>query len=55
MLFDDASLKDKLSPEQLKTIADMDRAENMDKLVEIGTAAAERIENEHFDRVFDIG
>ncbi|MDH3287819.1 MAG: patatin-like phospholipase family protein [Betaproteobacteria bacterium] len=52
--FDDVSLKDKLSPEQLKTIADMDRAENMAKLVEIGKAAADRIKDEHFGRGFDI-
>ena len=52
--FDDAWLKDKLSPEQLKTIADMDRAENMDKLVEIGKAAADRIKEEHFGQGFDI-
>jgi hypothetical protein len=52
--FDDPALKDKLSPEQLKTIADMDRAENMDKLVEIGKAAAGRIEDRHFGRGFDI-
>ena len=52
--FDDAWLKDRLNPEQLETIADMDRAENMDKLVEIGKAAAERIKDEHFGRGFDI-
>ena len=52
--FDDAWLKDRLSPEQLESIAEMDRAENMDKLVEIGKAAAGRIEDEHFDQVFDI-
>ncbi len=52
--FDDAWLKDKLSPEQLKSIAEMDRAENMDKLVEIGKAAADRIKDEHFSRGFDI-
>jgi predicted acylesterase/phospholipase RssA len=54
VLFDDASLRDKLNPEQLKTIADMDRAENMGKLAEIGKAAADRIKDEHFDRRFDI-
>jgi hypothetical protein len=52
--FDDAWLKDKLSPEQLESIAEMDRAENMDKLVEIGKAAADRIEDGHFGRGFDI-
>ena len=52
--FDDAWLKNRLSPEQLESIAEMDRAENMDKLVEIGKAAADRIEDEHFDHVFDI-
>ena len=52
--FDDAWLKDKLSPEQLESIAEMDRPENMDKLVEIGKAAAARIEDTHFGRGFDI-
>jgi len=52
--FDDAWLKNKLNPEQLKSIAEMDRAENMDKLVEIGKAAADRIEDGHFSRGFDI-
>jgi hypothetical protein len=52
--FDDEWLKDKLSPEQLKTIAEMDRPENMDKLVEIGKAAADRIEDTHFGRGFDL-
>jgi hypothetical protein len=32
----------------------MDRAENMDKLVEIGKAAADRIKDEHFGRSLDI-
>jgi uncharacterized protein len=52
--FDDPALKDMLSPEQLETIAEMDRAENMDRLVEIGKAAAGRIEDRHFGRGFDI-
>ncbi len=52
--FDDAWLKDKLNPEQLKSIAEMDHAENMPKLVEIGKAAADRIQDEHFGRRFDI-
>ena len=52
--FDDAWRKDTLSPEQLKSIAEMDRAENMDKLVEIGKAAAVQIEDEHFSQGFDI-
>ncbi|WNM62264.1 patatin-like phospholipase family protein [Candidatus Nitrospira neomarina] len=52
--FDDEWLKDKLNPEQLMTIADMDRPENMDKLVEIGEAAADRIKDEHFGRGFDL-
>jgi hypothetical protein len=52
--FDDKWLKDKLSPEQLESIAEMDRPENMDKLVEIGKAAADRIENTHFGQGFDI-
>ena len=51
---DDAWLKDKLSIEQLKSIAEMDRAENMDKLVEIGKAAAVQIEDEYFGQVFEI-
>ena len=52
--FDDAWLRDRLSAEQLESIAEMDRAENMDKLVEIGKAAAERIKDEHFGHGFDI-
>jgi hypothetical protein len=52
--FDDDWLKDKLSPEQLEMIAEMDRPENMPKLVEIGLAAADRIKDEHFGRGFDI-
>ncbi len=52
--FDDAWLRDKLSPEQLASIAEMDRPENLDKLVEIGKAAADRIEDRHFGRTFDI-
>ena len=47
--FDDAWLKDKLKltldAEQLESIAEMDRAENMDTLVEIGKAAADLIED----------
>ncbi len=52
--FDDEWLRDKLSAEQLQTIAEMDRPKNMPKLVEIGEAAADRIKEEHFDRGFDI-
>ncbi len=52
--FDDALLKDKLSPEQLASIAEMDRPDNMDKLVEIGKAAADLIDDKHFGHVFDI-
>lgn len=52
--FDDEWLRDKLSAEQLQTIAEMDRPKNMPKLVEIGEAAADRIKDEHFDRGFDI-
>ena len=52
--FDDPWLQDKLSPEQLESIAEMDRAENMDKLVEIGKAAANQIKDEHFGHDFDI-
>jgi hypothetical protein len=54
VLFDDASLKDKLNPERLETIADMDRTENMNKLVEIGAAAADRIKVERFCWGFDV-
>lgn len=52
--FDDPALKDTLSAEQLKSIAEMDRADNMDKLVEIGKAAAGRIADSHFPAGFDI-
>jgi hypothetical protein len=53
--FDDAWLKDKLklSAKQLASIAEMDRAENMDTLVEIGKAASGLIEDKHFSRGFD--
>jgi uncharacterized protein len=56
--FDDEWLKGKLKlnfkNEELKSIAEMDRAENMDKLVEIGEAAADQIKDTHFGRGFDI-
>ena len=52
--FDDGWLKDRLSPKQLESIAEMDRPENMPKLVEIGSAAADRINVDHFGRGFDI-
>lgn len=52
--FNDPTLKDLLSAEQLETIAEMDRPENMDKLAEIGRAAAARIEDSHFGSQFDI-
>lgn len=56
--FDDAWLNDKLKltldAKQLASIAEMDRAENMDTLVEIGKAASALIEDRHFSRGFDI-
>ncbi len=56
--FDDAWLKDKLKltldAKQLASIAEMDRAENMDTLVTIGKAASGFIEDRHFGRGFDI-
>lgn len=56
--FDDAWLKDKLKlsldAKQLASIAEMDRAENMDTLVMIGEAASTLIKDEHFDREFDL-
>ncbi len=52
--FDDPWLRGKLSAEQLQTIYDMDRPENMNKLVEIGESAAGRIQDDHFARSFDI-
>jgi hypothetical protein len=56
--FDEAWLKDKLKltldGKQLASIAEMDRAENMDTLVQIGKAASVLIEDRHFGRGFDI-
>jgi uncharacterized protein len=56
--FDEAWLKDKLKfnldAKQLASIAEMDRAENMDTLVQIGKAASVLIEDKHFSRGFDI-
>lgn len=52
--FDDEWLQDKLSPEQLKSITEMDRPENMPKLVEIGKAAADQINDDDFGHDFDI-
>jgi hypothetical protein len=52
--FNDPSLRGLLTPEQLETIADMDRPENMDKLVEIGRAAAAGIKDSHFEPQFDL-
>ena len=43
-----------LDPDQLASIAEMDRAENMDTLAAIGKAATRLIKDEHFDRRFDI-
>ena len=43
-----------LNTGELETIAQMDRPENMDKLVEIGKAVADRIEDKHFGRNFDL-
>jgi predicted acylesterase/phospholipase RssA len=56
--FDDDWLKDKLKltldAAQLASIAEMDRAENMDTLVKIGQAASTLIEDKHFGTGFDI-
>ncbi len=56
--FDDAWLRDKLKlsldADELATLAEMDRAENMDTLARVGQAAAALIEDGHFDRKFDI-
>lgn len=52
--FNDPSLKNLLSAEQLESIAEMDRPENMNKLIEIGCLAASRIEDSHFPPEFDI-
>ena len=59
-LFDGGWLERELGiafdPEQLESIHEMDKPENMDTLVQIGQAAAERlIEDRHFPREFDIG
>ena len=43
-----------LDGKQLASIAEMDRAENMDTLVQIGKAASVLIEDRHFGRGFDI-
>jgi hypothetical protein len=59
VVFDEAWLRDTLDVQldagQLKSIAEMDRPENMDTLVEIGVAAAALIEDEHFGEGFGIG
>ena len=56
--FDEAWLKKKLKlsldAEQLASIAEMDRPDNMDTLVKIGNAAVVLIEDKHFGRDFDI-
>ncbi len=56
--FDEAWLRDKLKLNlqagQLASIAEMDRPENMDALVQIGQAAAGLIEDKHFGPGFDI-
>ena len=54
VIFNDPSLKGLLSAEQLESIAEMDRPENMNKLIEIGRVAASRIEDSHFAPEFDI-
>ena len=57
--FDSAWLKDKLgidyTAEQLESISQMDKPENMDDLADIGKAASVLIKEEHFDKQFDIG
>ena len=56
--FDNDWLKKKLkltlNDKQLKSIPEMDRAENMDLLAEVGAAASTMIRDEHFDHAFDI-
>jgi len=56
--FDEDWLKDKLKltldAEQLASVAEMDRPDNMDTLVKIGNAASDLIEDRHFGRGFDI-
>ena len=56
--FDESWLKEKLKlileAKQFASIAEMDRAGNMDALVNIGKAAAELIEDKHFGGDFDI-
>ena len=47
-------LKLTLDGKQPASIAEMDRAENMDTLVQIGKAASVLIEDRHFGRGFDI-
>ncbi|WP_116597748.1 patatin-like phospholipase family protein [Primorskyibacter marinus] len=57
--FDTAWLKDHLnvdySMEQLESIAEMDKPQNMDDLTDIGKAACILIKEEHFGKQFDIG
>jgi len=53
--FDETWLKELgLNEEQIESITEMDRAENMDALIKVGQAVAEKIEGSHFNANFDI-
>jgi hypothetical protein len=56
--FDQDWLKDRLdldvSADQLESLAQMDKPENMDQLIAIGKAATALIDEAHFDPKFDI-